>query len=77
MTRHKTATSFPRPMISRRKTIATAITTAIAAMAVSNPVVAQQLEEVIVTATKRAESIQDVPLAITALSGEFIEKGDA
>ena len=27
-----------------------------------------------VTATKRSESIQDVPLAITALSGEFVSK---
>ena len=29
-------------------------------------------DEVIVTATKRATSIQDVPLAITALSGDFV-----
>jgi iron complex outermembrane recepter protein len=29
------------------------------------------LEEVVVTATKRSESVQDVPLAITALSGQF------
>jgi iron complex outermembrane receptor protein len=29
------------------------------------------LEEVVVTATKRAESVQDVPLAITSLSGDF------
>ncbi|MDH3429912.1 MAG: TonB-dependent receptor [Gammaproteobacteria bacterium] len=35
--------------------------------------VAQEIDEVIVTATKRAESVQDVPLAITALSGNFIE----
>jgi len=33
---------------------------------------AQTLEEVVVTATKRAESVQDVPLAITALSGDFV-----
>ncbi|NIB41669.1 TonB-dependent receptor [Pseudomaricurvus alkylphenolicus] len=32
------------------------------------------LEEVIVTAQKRAESIQDVPLSVTAMSGEKIEK---
>lgn len=30
-----------------------------------------QLEEVVVTANKRSESVQDVPLAITALTGEF------
>ncbi|HKK22585.1 MAG TPA: TonB-dependent receptor, partial [Pseudohaliea sp.] len=33
---------------------------------------AQQLEEVIVTATKRAESVMDVPLAVQALSGDFL-----
>ena len=31
------------------------------------------LEEVIVTAQKRAESVQDVPLAINAYSGDYIE----
>ena len=31
------------------------------------------LEEVIVTATKRAESIQDVPLSIATLSGEQLQ----
>ncbi len=33
-----------------------------------------QDDEIIVTATKRAESIQDVPLAITAYSDEFIRE---
>ncbi len=32
------------------------------------------LEEIIVTATKRAESLQDVPLSITALSASAIER---
>jgi len=31
-------------------------------------------DEIIVTATKRATSIQDVPLAITALSGDFVSE---
>lgn len=34
--------------------------------------IAQSLEEVVVTATKRQESVMDVPLAITALSGDFV-----
>ncbi len=32
------------------------------------------LEEVVVTATKRSESVQDVPLAISALTGDFIRE---
>jgi hypothetical protein len=35
---------------------------------------AQQLEEVIVTATKRAESLQDVPIPILAMGGDAIQK---
>ncbi|EED33022.1 TonB-dependent receptor, plug [gamma proteobacterium NOR5-3] len=35
---------------------------------------AQMLEEVIVTATKRAESVMDVPLSVQALSGDFLRK---
>ncbi len=32
-----------------------------------------QLEEVVVTATKRAESTQDIPLSLTITSGEALE----
>ncbi len=46
---------------------------------VAGPVLAQEsrgsvLEEVVVTAQKRAESVQDVPIAITALDDEFVAK---
>lgn len=42
-------------------------------LAALGPAFAQE-DEIIVTATKRAESIQDVPLAITAYSDEFIRE---
>lgn len=32
-----------------------------------------QIEEVVVTAQKRAQNIQDVPISITAISGDFME----
>ena len=58
----------------QRKAITVAVRTAILSTALATPpVIAQELEEVIVTATKRQESSQDVPLAITALSGDFTE----
>tara|TARA_B110000902_G_C14155335_1_gene531159 strand:- start:12 stop:230 length:219 start_codon:yes stop_codon:yes gene_type:complete len=42
------------------------------AMAVSAPALSQDLtlEEIIVTATKRAEGLQEVPIAISVMSGQ-------
>ena len=57
-----------------KQTLARAVSAAVLASAMTAPAWSQSLEEVIVTATKRSESVQDVPLAITALSGEFINK---
>ena len=37
---------------------------------------AQATDEIIVTARKRAESIQDVPVAVSAISPEQLEKGN-
>ena len=59
---------------SKRTPIAEAISIALIAGASSGPLLAQDqvLDEITVTATKRAESVMDVPLAITAMSGEFL-----
>ncbi|MEP1593175.1 MAG: TonB-dependent receptor plug domain-containing protein, partial [Halieaceae bacterium] len=57
-----------------RKTLSRAVSAAILTSAIAAPAWSQSLEEVIVTATKRSESVQDVPLAITALSGDFVSK---
>ena len=46
-------------------------------MAISVPSLAQQtMEEVVVTATKRAESIQDVPLSVSVVTGEVVERAE-
>ena len=41
---------------------------------ISNTAWAQVLEEIVVTAQKRAESLQDTPVAVTAFSGEQLEQ---
>ena len=52
------------------------LSAAIASTLISNYAIAQEplLEEVIVTATRRAESIQDIPLNITALGSDMIQR---
>lgn len=53
-----------------KKTTSILLTTALVAIAPN--AAAQQLDEIIVTATKRAESLQDVPLSISVVSGDFL-----
>jgi len=44
-----------------------------AATVTSQPVAAQVLEEIVVTAQLREENIQDVPVAVSAVSGAYLE----
>ena len=45
--------------------------------AMSVPALAQQpMEEVVVTATKRAESLQDVPLSVSVIEAQTIERAE-
>ena len=48
-----------------------ALSAAVASLSVT--AFGQALEEVVVTAQKRVESLQDVPISVTAVSGEFIQ----
>lgn len=57
---------------SKRSALQTGALTALVTAATS-ALNAQVLEEVVVTATKRAESIQDVPISISAFSGNFMQ----
>ncbi len=65
----------PQP---QRSVVAQAVSVALIAGIAPGPLLAQDaaLDEVIVTATKRAESVMDVPLAITAISGDFIREAN-
>ncbi|MBL4870944.1 MAG: TonB-dependent receptor plug domain-containing protein, partial [Robiginitomaculum sp.] len=51
-----------------------AFSTSILALALALPALAQVEDEIIVTATKRSETIFDVPLAVTAVSGDTLAK---
>ncbi|MCA8889441.1 MAG: hypothetical protein KDA46_11465, partial [Parvularculaceae bacterium] len=59
-------------LVSSNRKVALLAGCSLATLAIGalGPALAQD-DEIIVTAQKRAQSIQDVPLAITAYSGEF------
>jgi iron complex outermembrane receptor protein len=59
----------------KKSKVSQAVFLAISASAISVPAQAQStIDEVVVTATKREESLQDVPIAVTALTGETLEQ---
>ena len=53
--------------------IVAAVVGSILAASVATQAVAQELEEVTVTATRRSENVQDVPIAITAVTAQQLE----
>ena len=57
----------------RRRTLFSATAAAVVASTMGAPSFAQGLEEVVVTAQKREESMQDVPIAVSAVIGEQFE----
>ena len=64
------------PIVNTKNQILSLLAGILAASAISIPASAQQLEEIIVTATHRAENLQDVPVTVTALGREQLEKAD-
>ncbi len=50
---------------------------AVASAAATTPVVAQEIEEIVVTARFQEESLQEIPLAITAISADKLEANGA
>lgn len=61
------------PITLRKQALAHAVTIACATLALPSVADDLMLEEVIVTAQKRAQGLQDVPISISAVSGEKIE----
>ncbi len=60
-------------MLKRNK-VHDAVLFALSTGALTTAVSAQEIEEVIVTATKRAESMQDIPLAVQAMGAEALQQ---
>ena len=62
------------PTFFKRRHLATAIGSALLPALATQSVLAQQLEEVVVTATKRSESVQDIAVTVKALTSDRLEQ---
>jgi len=62
-------------MIKKNHKLSVAISLALAAIVTATDAIAQaQIEELVVTAQKRSQSVQDIPIAISGLSADDIEQ---
>ena len=70
--------SYSKPSNPKLSKLSLAVRAALCAATsvAAAPAISQEIEEIIVTATRRAESVQEVPLAITAFSGEFTKSAN-
>jgi iron complex outermembrane receptor protein len=66
---------FRHHFVPKRR-MAAAVSAVVLASTLPGSALGQVLEEVIVTATKRSESLMDVPLAISAVSGQLIREAN-
>jgi len=71
---YKTIMNYLQGPFMNKKSFRTLSSLAIAIATVTSGAYAAELEEVIVTAQKRAESLQEVPVSLTAISGTKIEE---
>lgn len=76
---NKTTDQFPNgdPMTIQRNRLPVAIVAAAGVLGLSAQfAAAAQLEEVLITAQKRAQTLQDVPVAVSAYSGDFMDSAN-
>ncbi|MGB5512568.1 MAG: TonB-dependent receptor plug domain-containing protein, partial [Woeseiaceae bacterium] len=64
------------PILRLRHKLAASALFPLLALGLSMPVAAQ-IEEIVVTATKREENVQDVPVSVTVLSSQTIQNANA
>lgn len=67
---------FTKPVLKKRhlgNSIRGILSTSVLGIALSSPSHSAMLEEVVVTAQKREQSLQDVPISVSAMSGDTIQ----